>query len=72
MMLCFIYLFGTIICRGIHWPAYGSKRGRCELCSVRGVKSQPTSICNHCRVFLCCNERKNCFAEYHQVDLDII
>lgn len=56
--------------RGVHWPAFGSKRGRCELCSIRGIGARPTSVCNHCRVFLCCNEKKNCFAEYHQVDLD--
>ncbi|XP_016655726.1 piggyBac transposable element-derived protein 3-like [Acyrthosiphon pisum] len=55
--------------RGIHWPSFGIKRGRCELCSVRGVESRPLSSCNHCRVFLCCNERKNCFVEYHQVDI---
>ncbi|XP_025196148.1 piggyBac transposable element-derived protein 3-like [Melanaphis sacchari] len=55
--------------RGIHWPAFGSKRGRCELCSIRGVESRPTSTCSHCRVFLCCNEKKNCFVDYHQIDI---
>eukprot|EP00102_Acyrthosiphon_pisum_P027552 XP_016664762.1 PREDICTED: piggyBac transposable element-derived protein 3-like [Acyrthosiphon pisum] len=56
--------------RGIHWPAFGSKRGRCELCSIRGVESRPKSTCNHCRVFLCCNEKKNCFVDYHQIDIN--
>ncbi|KAL4107418.1 hypothetical protein QTP88_017761 [Uroleucon formosanum] len=34
---------------GIHWPAFGSKRGKCELCSIRGVESRPTTTCSHCR-----------------------
>ncbi|KAJ8048392.1 hypothetical protein HOLleu_00683 [Holothuria leucospilota] len=50
---------------GVHWPEYGRERGRCELCSLANVQSRPHSRCSTCKVFLCCNERKNCFRAYH-------
>lgn len=54
--------------RGIHWVVYSANRGRCELCSTQGIESRPKSKCSHCKVFLCSNENKNCFNEYHEVE----
>lgn len=52
---------------GVHWPIFGEARGRCELCSIRNIQSRPYSKCRHCGVFLCCNDKKNCFTEYHGI-----
>lgn len=53
--------------RGIHWPKFIDKRGRCEVCSNKKIQSRPHSKCSHCNIFLCINEKKNCFLEYHEV-----
>lgn len=50
---------------GAHWPTFVQQRGRCEMCSIRKIQSKPHSKCSFCNVFLCCNERKNCFEVYH-------
>lgn len=55
--------------RGIHWPTFGDKRGRCEVCSKQKIQSKPYSKCNHCNVFLCLNDKKNCFVDYHEIQL---
>ena len=52
---------------GAHWVTYGKKRGRCEICQTKGVESRPHSKCTMCLVYLCCNKRKNCFAEFHGI-----
>lgn len=54
--------------RGSHWVKYESSRGRCEYCSAQSIQSRPHSKCSTCGVFLCCNEKKNCFAAYHEVN----
>lgn len=54
--------------RGVHWPVFVERRGRCEVCSMNKVQSKPHSKCSHCDVFLCLNEKKNCFAEYHEAN----
>ena len=55
--------------RGAHWVVYDKKqRGRCEVCSKKKIESRPHSQCSVCMVFLCCNENKNCFLEYHEVE----
>lgn len=54
---------------GIHWPKFVDARGRCEMCSINKVQSKPYSKCSHCNVFLCCNDKKNCFAKYHGINL---
>ncbi|XP_046685568.1 piggyBac transposable element-derived protein 3-like [Homalodisca vitripennis] len=51
--------------RGIHWPKFYDTRGRCEVCSKEKIESRPYSKCDHCNVFLCCNDKKNCFFRYH-------
>ena len=51
--------------RGAHWPEFVKNRGRCEYCSMQNKESRPHSKCSLCKVFLCVNERKNCFYEYH-------
>lgn len=53
--------------RGVHWVVYGKKRGRCQVCQVNGAESRPHSTCSACKVFLCCNEKKNCFASFHEL-----
>lgn len=50
---------------GGHWPEFVKNRGRCELCAMRKLESRPHSKCSLCKVFLCANEKKNCFREYH-------
>lgn len=50
---------------GAHWPEFVKNRGRCELCAMRKLESRPHSKCSLCKVFLCVNEKKNCFREYH-------
>ena len=54
--------------RGAHWVIYDKKRGRCEECQRNKVESRPHSLCSMCKVFLCCNEKKNCFAAFHEVE----
>ncbi|KAJ8879242.1 hypothetical protein PR048_019848, partial [Dryococelus australis] len=51
--------------QGIHWPKFVKERGRYEYCSVNNTQSRPHSKCSHCNVYLCCNEKRNCFALYH-------
>lgn len=48
---------------GVHYVVFGSERGRCEVCSLKGVQSRPHSKCHMCNVNLCCNEKKNWFLE---------
>jgi hypothetical protein len=55
--------------RGAHWVIFDNVRGRCEVCSKQGVQSKPYSKCSTCKVSLCCNAAKNCFLEFHQVQL---
>ena len=38
----YIFPWGTIN----YHHTFGSKRGRCELCSIRGMESRPKSICS--------------------------
>lgn len=54
--------------RGGHWPVFTPKRGRCEECSLNKIQSKPMSKCSQCKVYLCVNEKKNCFCNYHDVD----
>ncbi len=54
--------------RGVHWVTYDKKRGWCEVCQVKKVESNPHSKCSFCKVFLYCNEKKNCFAVFHEID----
>ena len=54
--------------RGAHWVIHDKKRGRCEECQRNKVESQPHSLCSMGKVFLCCNEKKNCFAAFHEVE----
>ena len=52
---------------GAHWVTYEKKRGRCEICQKKQIESRPHSKCTMCKVHLCCNEHKNCFAEFHGI-----
>ncbi|KAK3726474.1 hypothetical protein RRG08_005078 [Elysia crispata] len=54
---------------GVHYVVYKKDRGRCEVCSAKGVQSRPHSKCNMCDVFLCCNEKKNCFLDFHDISV---
>lgn len=55
---------------GSHFVKFVENRGRCEVCSRNKVQSRPYSKCTACGVFLCCNDKKNCFSVYHGVTLD--
>ncbi|XP_059171212.1 uncharacterized protein LOC131952523 [Physella acuta] len=50
---------------GSHWPVFADNRGRCKMCSIRKIQSRPFSKCTFCDVFLCVNEKKNCFRDFH-------
>ncbi|XP_054259546.1 piggyBac transposable element-derived protein 3-like [Macrosteles quadrilineatus] len=56
--------------KGIHWVTFDQKRRRCEVCAKRKIQSRPYTKCSHCKVSLCVNEKKNCFAEFHEVLLE--
>ncbi|KAG8235246.1 hypothetical protein J437_LFUL014733 [Ladona fulva] len=51
--------------RGSHWPEFVEKRGRCVCCALSQIQSRPHSRCGLCKVYLCINEKKNCFYRYH-------
>lgn len=51
--------------KGAHWPIFVKNRGRCEFCASKKIESRPHSQCTLCKVFLCVNEKKNCFYQYH-------
>lgn len=53
--------------RGIHWINFEENGGRCEVCSKKKIQSRPHSKCATCNVFLCCNDKKNCMKEYHEI-----
>lgn len=53
--------------RGAHWPEFVSRRGRCEFCASKKIQSKPYAKCVLCKVYLCINDKKNCFYEYHHV-----
>ena len=50
---------------GVHLVIYDNNRGRYEVCSSKKIQSRPHSKCSMCKVFLCSNEKKNCFIEFH-------
>ena len=54
--------------RGCHWLIFDTKRGRCEVCSQSKVESRPYSKCSTCQIFLCCNDKKNCFVIFHDAE----
>lgn len=54
---------------GVHFPKFNVPKGRCQVCSKKKIDSRPTSTCSHCGVNLCCNNSKNCFAEFHSIEL---
>ncbi|KAF8768399.1 PiggyBac transposable element-derived protein like [Argiope bruennichi] len=53
--------------RGYHWPTFVSSRGRCEFSALKNIQSKPRSKCSTCNIFLCVNEKENCFYDYHQM-----
>ncbi|XP_020354803.1 piggyBac transposable element-derived protein 2-like isoform X3 [Oncorhynchus kisutch] len=48
-----------------HWPIFGEQRGRCNLC-VKGVSRWKCSKCGDGKLFLCLNNKQQCFVCYHQ------
>ena len=51
---------------GVHWPNYDKKHGRCEVCAKDKQEAHSNIKCV-CDVFLCLNEKKNCFAKFHDL-----
>ena len=49
--------------RGAHRAVYVTERGRCDACSKDKIPSNPHSKLSICNIFLCCNEKNNCFLE---------
>lgn len=54
---------------GKHWPVFTPHRGRCEMCSSNAQESRPQSKCSTCNVYLCCNNKKQCFLDYHEITI---
>ena len=52
---------------GFHWPDYDKKRGCCEVCAKDKQEAHHHIKCSACNVFLCLNEKKNCFAKFHDL-----
>nr|XP_004210406.2 piggyBac transposable element-derived protein 4-like [Hydra vulgaris] len=52
---------------GVHWPKFDSKRGHCEVCAQEKRVARPHIKCSACEVYLCLIDKKNCFAEYHEL-----
>lgn len=50
---------------GAHWVEFTKNRGKCEVCSKKQIESKPFTKCSTCKVFLCLNEKKPCFNDYH-------
>lgn len=50
---------------GARWIEFSKNRGRCEVCSKNQKESKPYTKCTTCKVFLCMNEKIQCFNEYH-------
>jgi len=50
---------------GAHWLEFNKTRDRCEVYSKKNIESKPFTKCSSCHVFLCINEKKPCFNEYH-------
>ncbi|XP_039537279.1 piggyBac transposable element-derived protein 2-like isoform X2 [Pimephales promelas] len=48
-----------------HWPTFGTQRGRCNLCKS-GVSRWRCSKCGDGKLFLCLNNKNQCFVAYHQ------
>ncbi|XP_045107338.1 piggyBac transposable element-derived protein 3-like [Portunus trituberculatus] len=46
-----------------HFPAVSANR---ETCKLPGCKSKVRMHCLKCSVHLCCDQKKNCFLEFHQ------
>ena len=53
---------------GSHYLVYVNERGRCEVCSQKKIQSRPHSKCKLCNIFLCSNEKKNCFLLFHDIN----
>ncbi|XP_043283530.1 piggyBac transposable element-derived protein 4-like [Venturia canescens] len=49
-----------------HMPLYDSNRKRCAHCSTKNVEQRSHWKCTICKVPLCLNNVKNCFADYHK------
>uniref|UniRef100_A0A8C2EAB2 PiggyBac transposable element-derived protein domain-containing protein n=1 Tax=Cyprinus carpio TaxID=7962 RepID=A0A8C2EAB2_CYPCA len=47
------------------WPTFGTQRGRCNLCKG-GVSRWQCSKCGDGKLFLCLNNKNQCFVAYHQ------
>lgn len=48
-----------------HWPTFGTQRGRCNMCKI-GVSRWRCSKCGDGELFLCLNNKKQCFVAYHE------
>ncbi|KAK8373779.1 hypothetical protein O3P69_015690 [Scylla paramamosain] len=46
-----------------HFPAFSANRATCKL---PGCKSKVRMYCLKCNVYLCCDQKKNCFLDFHQ------
>ncbi|XP_046988356.1 piggyBac transposable element-derived protein 4-like [Schistocerca americana] len=54
-----------------HFVVFSCKRGRCKMCAKNKIQSRPHSQYSTCKVHLCCNEKKNCFLQFHEVSLTL-
>ncbi|XP_046988244.1 piggyBac transposable element-derived protein 3-like [Schistocerca americana] len=57
--------------QGNHFVVFSCKRGRCKMCAKNKIQSRPHSQCSTCKVYLCCNEKNNCFLQFHEISLNM-
>ena len=50
--------------RGVHWPIFDEKRGRCEVCSQNKIESRPHSKCSTCKSTFAAKQISNAFLHF--------
>jgi hypothetical protein len=55
------HAFNLEQCQEHHWPCTMDKKGRCKQCRKNGIRREPISGCQQCRINLCLD----CFKVFH-------
>jgi hypothetical protein len=58
---------------GNHFPLYNSQRKTCVWCNLKAKNSGDDALkthisCKSCNAYLCINDRRNCFQDFHTLD----
>lgn len=52
-----------------HFVVFQEKKGRCSHCSILGVNSTTFAKCSKCEVMLCVLRNRNCFFDFHSLEV---